>query len=322
MKIKKLDNINRQILIALEKDGRYSYTKLAKKLNLKISTISKRVNYLLENDMISIKAVPNPHRIGYKVMVFITLDVDILKVKNVCDKLVENPNISSIVTTFGRFDILVFAEFLNLDDLYKLVREELPCIEGINKIDTFFISEVKKRYEKIFNPDSLKDNPAKIYEIDEQLINELRKDGRANYTKLAKKYNTSSATISRRVASLIRKEVIKITVVPNPTKLLGYSAVAYLGLQTELKKINRISDELSYFPEVYTVMTLMSSFSILAIVVLPNFEFLYEFIINKIASIDGVINVETLIRAELRKRTYLAFNLEETLNQLETDDSI
>lgn len=317
MKINNLDSVNRQILIALEKDGRYSYTKLAKKLNLKVSTISKRINYLLDNDMISINAVPNPHRIGYKVMAFIALDVDILKAKTVCDKLIENPNISSIVTTFGRFDILIFAEFLDLNDLNKLVREELSDIEGINRIDTFFISEIKKRYEKIFSPDSLIDKPVQIYEIDEKLINELRKDGRANYTNLAKKYNTSSATISRRVASLIRNEVIKITVVPNPSKLLGFSAVAYLGLQTELKKINRISDQLSSFSEIYTVMTLMSSFSILAIAVLPNFELLYKFIINKIASIDGVTNVETLIRAELRKRTYLAFNLEETLNQLE-----
>ena len=322
MRISKLDNINRQILIILEKDGRYSYTKLAKKLNLKVSTISKRINYLLDNDLISINAVPNPHRIGYKVMAFIALNVEILKVKNVCAKLIENPNISSIVTTFGRFDILIFAEFLDLIDLNKLVREELPDIEGINRIDTFFISEIKKRYEKIFSSDSLIDDPVQICEMDEKLINELRKDGRANYTELAKKYNTSSATISRRVASLIRNDVIKITVVPNPSKLLGFSVVAYLGLQTELKKIDRISDEISSFPEVYTAMTLMSSFSILAIVVLPNFELLYKFIIDKIAPINSVIKVETLIRAELVKRTYLAFNLEKTLDQLETDDSI
>ena len=121
---------------------------------------------------------------------------------------------------------------------------------------------------------------------------------------------------------MIRNEVIKITVVPNPSKLLGFSAVAYLGLQSELKKVDRISDELSSFPEVYTVMTLMSSFSMLAIVVLPNFELLYKFIIDKIAHINGVIKIETLVRAELRKRTYLAFNLEETLNQLEKDCNI
>ena len=121
-------------------------------------------------------------------MVFIALNVDILRVKDVCDKLIENPNISSIVTTFGRFDILIFAEFLDLNDLNKLVREELPEIEGINRIDTFFISEIKKRYEKIFDPNSLIDNPVQISEIDAKLINELRKDGRANYTELAKKY--------------------------------------------------------------------------------------------------------------------------------------
>ena len=310
-----LDNISRQILVSLSKDGRSSYAKIAKQLNVKLSTVSKRVHYLLNNDVIVIQAVPSLRRMGYKVMVVVVLDVELSEVRNVCDKLVSNPNISSIVTTFGRFDVILFAEFYTLDELNKLVQEELPQIKGIHRMDTLFVSEVKKTYEGIYkkNPGS---KPVAIDEIDKNLINELRIDGRANYTVLAKKYGISSATISRRVALLIKNHVIKITVVPNPPRLLGYSAIAYLGLQVELGNINEICKELASLPEVHLIMTLMSGFSILCVVVLPNLEDLYKFIIGRISQIDGVYNVETSIRAELRKRTYLAFNIEEVISQL------
>jgi Lrp/AsnC family transcriptional regulator for asnA, asnC and gidA len=310
-----LDNISRQILLSLSEDGRSSYTKIAKQLKIKLSTVSKKVNNLLDNDVIVIQAVPNLKKIGYKVMVVIAMDVELSEVRNVCDKLVDNPDISSIVTTFGRFDIILFAEFYNLDELNRLVREELPKIKGINRMDTFFISEIKKIYEGIFNRDS-HNKPVNIDEIDKNLINELRIDGRANYTVLAEKYGTSSATISRRVASLTKDNIIKITVIPNPPKLLGYSAVTYIGLQAELGKINDICRELSSHPEIYSIYTLMSGYSIFCVVVLSNLEDLYKFIIEKISRIEGVNNVETLIRAELRKRTYLAFNIEDVLTQL------
>ena len=63
------------------------------------------------------------------------------------------------------------------------------------------------------------------------------------------------------------------------------------------------------------MMTLMSGFSILCVVALPNLEDLYRFIIEQISQIDGVYNVKTSIRAELRKRTYLAFNIEDVITQ-------
>ena len=63
-------------------------------------------------------------------------------------------------------------------------------------------------------------------------------------------------------------------------------------------------------------MTLLNGYDILTVVTFPNLQALYKFITNEIALIDGVINVETLIRAEFKKRTYLGFDLEERLRYL------
>ena len=72
-----MDNINQEILIALQKNGRYSYNKLAKKLGIKAITVAKRVEAMLRDDVIAINAVPNLDILGYKVQAVICLDIEI-----------------------------------------------------------------------------------------------------------------------------------------------------------------------------------------------------------------------------------------------------
>ena len=71
-----------------------------------------------------------------------------------------------------------------------------------------------------------------------------------------------------------------------------------------------ICAKLGIFPEVHLIMTLMSGFEILVGIHLQNPEKLYKFIVEVIARIDGVSNIETLICAEIRKRSYPLFELD------------
>jgi len=310
-----LDEINRKLMIALSKDGRYSYAKLARELGIKPTTVAKRVDSMLKDDIFTISAIPNPANMGYKVMSVINLDVALTHVDSVCDKLAENPNISYISTTFGRFDILLIAEYRDLESLYKLVREEIPNMEGVKSVETFIVSQMQKRYQATTNSSSKSQKPVSISAIDDELIKELRKNGRATFTSLAKKYGVSAAMVSRRVSSLVKRNVIQITIAPNPTKL-GRSIVAYVGMQVQSNKLDKIASQLSAYSQIPQIMTLISGYDILAVVAISNLEELAKFIMKEIASIDGVINVETLVRAEFRKRTYLGFDFEKTLQQL------
>lgn len=300
-----IDNISYQIIKALTEDGRCSYAKIAKDLKINASIVSSKVNKMLEEDLISIQAVPNPYRIGYKFQTVIALKVDQQQINHICDALVDHTNISSIAIMYGIYDILIMAEFPDIDIMIRLVQEQLPRIKGVTNVETFIVAERKKSLNKFFKQESLVYNPVRLDEIDHKLINELRKNGRANLARLADKYGISTASVSRRVASLIKNDVIKITVVPNHTKLVDYTAVAYLAIQTELHKVNEICDQLAGFPEVHTIMTLICGYKILAILVTQNHEALYQFVKDKILTIAGVINVETLVRTDLKKRTYV-----------------
>jgi Lrp/AsnC family transcriptional regulator, regulator for asnA, asnC and gidA len=310
-----MDEISRKLIIALSRDGRYSYARLAKELGIKATTVAKRVESMMQDDIFTISAIPNPINMGYKVMSVIGLDVELPRVNEVCDKLAENPNVSYIATTFGRFDVLLNAEHRDLESLKRLVKEEIPSLGGIRTVETSLVSEVKKMFQVSNNRNPVSAKPIPIDEVDDELIEELRKDGRVPFTVLAQKYGLSTAMVSRRVAALVKKNVIHITIVPNPTKL-GRPVVAYVGLYVKPHQVDRVAARLSEYSQIPQVMTLMNGYDILAVVTFKDLEVLSKFIMKEIASIDGVTNVETLVRAEFKKRTYLGFDFEKALQQL------
>jgi Lrp/AsnC family transcriptional regulator for asnA, asnC and gidA len=112
---------------------------------------------------------------------------------------------------------------------------------------------------------------------------------------LANKLGISTPTVSRRIASLLKENVIKILAIPNPSKL-GYSANAFIVVRAKLAKVDKICDQLSSYPEVHLVMRLMNDFDILFDAYFANIDMLYEFLKSEIANIDGVLSIETFIR--------------------------
>jgi DNA-binding Lrp family transcriptional regulator len=304
-----IDAINRKIIAALKSDGRYSYAGLAKQIGINVATVTKRIDKMLQEDVISIRAVLNPFKLGYNAHALITLDIDLTKVDQVCAQFVTNHNISLVVTTFGRFDVILLADFSSWEMMQDYITKEIPKLEGINKVDAFPIIDNKKIYNPLFKYDSNKNKPLSIDEIDQTIIEELEKNGRLNYAELARKLGISLATVSRRVARLKKEDIIKITAIHNPSKL-GYLANAYIVLRADLNKVNAICSELEAYPEVHLIMTLMSGFEILAGIHLQNPEMLYKFIVEIIAKIDGVSNIETFICAEIRKRSHPLFELD------------
>jgi Lrp/AsnC family transcriptional regulator for asnA, asnC and gidA len=303
-----VESIDRRIIAALKREGRHSYASLAKELHIHAATIARRVEKMLVGEVIDIKAVLNPFKLGYNAHAFIALDIDLTKVDRVAARLVNNHNISLVVTTFGRYAMLLLADFPTWEMLQDYITRELPRIEGINKADAFPVIENKKLYNPLFKNDGT-GGPASIDETDKTIIEELEKNGRASYAELAAKLGVSLATVSRRVARLQAENIIRISAIRNPVRL-GYLANAYIVLRADLSKVDAICAALAVHHEVHMIMTLMSGFEILAGIHLQNPERLYRFIVKEIAGIDGVTGNETFICAEIRKRSYPLFDFD------------
>ncbi|OGO21979.1 MAG: hypothetical protein A2144_10475 [Chloroflexi bacterium RBG_16_50_9] len=304
-----IDDLNERIIALLKRDGRYSHTRLARELGVNVATIAKRIDKMLEEDAFSIRTVLNPFKFGFNAHAFITLDINLPKIDQVCARLTNNPNISLLATIFGRFDLLIITDFPTWEMLQEFITKELTRMEGINKIDTFPIVAIKKIYNGLFKYDSYVNTPAGIDNLDMAIIEKLGENGRLSYADLARALNISLTTVSRRVAQLKKEEIIKITAIRNPLKW-GYLANAYSVLHADSNKVDAICAKLATHPEVHLVMTLMSGFEILFGVHFHSPEVMYRFITDEIAQIDGVSNIETFVCAETRKRSYALFEPE------------
>ena len=139
-----IDDLDRKLILELQK-GRYSrYASLAKKLRVSQSTVSRRINRLMKEKLVRIVALPNIRALGYEADAFIAMNVDVSKIEDICDKLSTHPNVYTVSVVFGRWDIVISVLFYSLDLLTEFIKKDLSHIEGIRRIETLYVAEIKK----------------------------------------------------------------------------------------------------------------------------------------------------------------------------------
>ena len=71
-----LDDVNKQIIEQLQRDGRMSYAALAKVVGLSEAAVRQRVQRLLDNGVMQIVAVTDPLTLGFARQVMVGLKVE------------------------------------------------------------------------------------------------------------------------------------------------------------------------------------------------------------------------------------------------------
>jgi len=140
-----IDEIDKRIISALQKDGRHSYVKLARELGVSIATISRRVKRLEAVNIIKIQAVPEPTKLGDSVYAIIAINVKMDKIEEVCSQLSENSCVYFVGQVLGRFDIFTSVYLPSVEALNEFTKNELASIDGIENTETFYVAKLVKR---------------------------------------------------------------------------------------------------------------------------------------------------------------------------------
>lgn len=298
--LKKTDH---QLVLELQGDGRASYSALAAKLDISAATVSKRVRHLVESKTISIRAMPNPEKMGLVANAFIAIKAEPTKLDEVADKLVDNFYVNLVQTVLGRFDILIIVYFPTWEMLNTFIHKELSLMDGVLEIETHYIQNMEKRYERAFGPASGEIPQLQLKENDWKLIKELVKDGRINAKDLAENLGVDISIVSRRISALVNSHIIKIGAIPNPRKL-GFTGIAFVSMTIDAAKVEKICSALYKRKEIPLIMTMINGSKMIACIQTPDNEALYNTIKKNIAPIDGIYNTETFIWADIKKRYY------------------
>ena len=140
-------------------------------------------------------------------------------------------------------------------------------------------------------------------EIDQHILDAMRKDGRAAFAQIAAKLKVSPGMIRQRYNRLVDTGLLKVVAISNPLQR-GFKTMALIGIRTDGNKMLDVADAISKLKEVVYLVVVSGRFDIMAEVICRDHEDLLKFITEKLYVIDGVRESETFMHLKIVKEIY------------------
>jgi Lrp/AsnC family transcriptional regulator for asnA, asnC and gidA len=144
----KLDDLDRDIIRSLQRDGRRSNVEIARDLNGAESTVRKRLDRLLQEEIISIVAAPKLDAVGLPVHTMIFLQVELAQVDQTANQLASLSQVRSVTYTTGEYDMIIDAVFPDNDALLRFLATQIASLDSVVKTTTVHVLQNVKTYHQ------------------------------------------------------------------------------------------------------------------------------------------------------------------------------
>ena len=138
------EELDLQIVLELQENGRYSHVDLAKKIGVSEGTIRKRIKRLLDRQIIKIAAVPDTRKLGYGFISIMGLQVSMANLRNVAERLAQNQHVSYLAFVTGRYDLMAIVMTSSPEELSQFIEKEISAIPSILRTETFVNLDIIK----------------------------------------------------------------------------------------------------------------------------------------------------------------------------------
>ncbi len=118
-----IDETDKKILDLFNEDGRMSYRKISRRLDISIGTVHNRIEKLMSNGVIKKFApVINHSKLGYNLTTVIGVKVKGGVLKNWEDKTAYHKNVLCMYDVTGEFDAILVARFKDTKQLDQFIK--------------------------------------------------------------------------------------------------------------------------------------------------------------------------------------------------------
>ncbi|MDD3984592.1 MAG: Lrp/AsnC family transcriptional regulator [Methanobacterium sp.] len=122
----KVDETDKKILNLFNEDGRMSYRKISRKLDISIGTVHNRIEKLMKSGIIKKFAPVIDHsKLGYAFTTIIGVRVKGGALRNWENKTSYNKNVLCMYDVTGEFDAIIVARFKDTSELDEFVKNLL-----------------------------------------------------------------------------------------------------------------------------------------------------------------------------------------------------
>ena len=152
------DHTDSQIIRLLNEDGRIPSAEIARRLgDVSARTVTNRIEALIREGIINIRAVVNPETVGYGVLADVFIETEPGRLLEVAERVAEFPQISYVACATGDTDVIISVRARNIKELYNFVIEVLGKIPGVRHTQTFLLPLKIKNIATWMPPDVLED---------------------------------------------------------------------------------------------------------------------------------------------------------------------
>jgi Lrp/AsnC family transcriptional regulator for asnA, asnC and gidA len=145
--------------------------------------------------------------------------------------------------------------------------------------------------------------PSRLDNIDQFIIEAMRKDGREAFAQIAEKLGVSPGMVRQRYNRLVELGYLKVVAVTNPL-MMGMRTMALIGIRTDGKKMLQVADEISMLDEIIYLVVVSGRYDIICEVFCRDHEDMLKFLTEKLAKIDGIRETESFIHLKIVKEIY------------------
>ena len=152
-----------------------------------------------------------------------------------------------------------------------------------------------------FSPDELLDD------VNLKIMDMLGKDSSVSFVEVAKQIDVSDATIHNRVQRLIAAGIINKFTISVDNNRLGYSHLAYMGINIECGFIDDVTNNLCKVNEVLEVHEMHGIFDLIIKIRAKDLDQLRDIVQNKICRFPHILETElmTVLKTGKEEQTLL-----------------
>lgn len=142
-----IDNLDKQLIKLLSKDGRKPAKELAQELSVSAPTIHSRLKGLIKRNVLKVVGVVEPFKVNVLVAIIAIRVEDLSKMPKIIDQLIAFKHVSWAMAVTGRYDI--FAEVIvteGIEGMFKFYVEEMSKLDGVSHSESFMVTQTRRKW--------------------------------------------------------------------------------------------------------------------------------------------------------------------------------
>jgi DNA-binding Lrp family transcriptional regulator len=219
-----LDDIDTRLYEALQHNGRASMEELASVVGLSRVAVRARIARLIDGGALLITGIVHPSAQGKRAFAHLTISVN-GAARAVGQAVAALDSVPLVSIVAGRAALIAEVHASNMTSLRELIRT-VATMDNVTHVETAVYTE---RIKDLYAPPGIIP-PTEIDDVDRQILDALRIDGRVSYVEIARNTQYSPSAIRTRVNQLTSRGVVRISTVMAPG-MVGLQHMSGFGVR-------------------------------------------------------------------------------------------